>query len=49
MLRYFKWAIIVTVFGLALGAWVGWSFTGTVAGTLSIFLITCVLAVLEDV
>jgi hypothetical protein len=33
--------------GLALGVWVGCSFTGTVTGTLSIFFITCVLAVLE--
>lgn len=47
MLKYFKWAIITTILGLALGAWVGWSFTGTVTGTLSIFFITCVLAVLE--
>ncbi|GLQ38842.1 hypothetical protein GCM10007908_24620 [Rhizobium albus] len=44
---YFTWAFIVTVVGLALGAWVGWNFTGTVSGTLSIFFICVVLAVLE--
>ena len=47
MLKYFTWAFIVTALGLALGAWVGWSFTGTLGGTLSIFFICCVLAVLE--
>ncbi len=46
-LGYFRWAFIVTVLGLALGALLGWQTTGTVAGTASIFLICAVLAVLE--
>jgi hypothetical protein len=46
-LRYFRWAFIVTVLGLALSAVVGWLMTGTVAGTLSIFTICAILAVLE--
>ncbi|KFI33900.1 membrane protein [Haematobacter missouriensis] len=46
-LSYFKWAFVVTVFGLALGAWLGWQTTGTMQGMLSVFFICCVLAVLE--
>lgn len=46
-LAYFTWAFIVTAIGLLLGAWVGWASTGTIAGTLSVFFICCVLAVLE--
>jgi len=30
-----------------LGVWVGWSLTGTVGGTLSVFFVVCVLVVLE--
>ncbi|MFK4823346.1 DUF475 domain-containing protein [Paenochrobactrum sp. BZR 588] len=44
---YFKWAIIVTVVGLALGAWLGWQSTGTLGGMASVFFICAVLAVLE--
>ena len=47
MLHYFKWAFIVTILGLALGAFLGWEMTGTVSGMLTIFFICCVLAVLE--
>ena len=47
LMHYFKWAIIVTVLGLALGAALGWQMTGTVGGTLTIFFICAVLAVLE--
>ena len=47
MLHYFKWAFIVTVLGLILGAALGWQMTGTVGGMLTIFFICCVLAVLE--
>ena len=47
MLSYFRAALAVTVIGLLLGVWVGWAFTGTLAGTLSIFLICAILAVLE--
>ncbi len=46
-LRYFTWAFVVTVIGLVLGLWLGWSSTGTVGGTLSIFFVVCVLVVLE--
>lgn len=46
-LRYFYAAFIVTFLGLLLGGWVGWAFTGTIPGTLEIFFICAVLAVLE--
>lgn len=46
-LSYFRWSFIVTVIGLALGAMLGWQMTGTIGGTLSIFFICAVLAVLE--
>lgn len=47
LLHYFRWAIISTLAGLALGAWLGWETTGTLAGTAAIFFIVAVLAVLE--
>ncbi|MFD1795530.1 DUF475 domain-containing protein [Paracoccus aurantiacus] len=47
MLHYFKWAFIVTVIGLMLGAALGWQMTGTVGGMLAVFFICAVLAVLE--
>ncbi|MDT1063072.1 DUF475 domain-containing protein [Paracoccus sp. CPCC 101403] len=46
-LSYFRWSFIVTAIGLALGAVLGWQSTGTVGGTLSVFFICAVLAVLE--
>lgn len=46
-LGYFKWAFIVTVVGLVLGAWLGWQSTGTIGGMASVFFICTVLAVLE--
>ena len=46
-LHYFKWAFAFTALGLALGAWLGWNDTGTLAGAFSIFFICAVLAVLE--
>lgn len=46
-LKYFTWAFIVTAIGLALGVVLGWQMTGTIGGTLSIFFICAVLAVLE--
>lgn len=46
-LAYFTWAFAFTALGLGLGAWLGWATTGTLAGTLSIFFVCCVLAVLE--
>lgn len=47
LLHYFRWAFIVTAFGLGLGAWVGWQTTGTAAGMLTVFVVCAVLAVLE--
>ena len=47
ILRYFKWSFIVTVLGLALGAWLGWNTSGTISGMLTVFFICAVLAVLE--
>ncbi|HMQ42475.1 MAG TPA: hypothetical protein PKC09_14520, partial [Paracoccus sp. (in: a-proteobacteria)] len=47
VLHYFKWAFIVTVIGLALGAALGWQMTGSLAGMASVFFICAVLAVLE--
>ncbi|SFH17191.1 hypothetical protein SAMN04488020_107210 [Palleronia marisminoris] len=46
-MRYFSWAIAVTVIGLALSLWVGWSFAGTLQGMLGFFFIATVLAALE--
>ena len=46
-LSYFRWAFIVTVVGLLLGVWVGWAYTGTIRGTMGIFFICAILAVLE--
>ena len=44
---YFRWAFIVTVLGLALGAWLGWASTGSLGGMATVFFICVVLAVLE--
>lgn len=46
-LSYFTWAFIVTAIGLILGAILGWQNTGTLSGTLTVFFIVSVLAVLE--
>ncbi len=46
-LSYLKWALISTVIGLALGAWLGWQTEGTLAGMATVFFICAVLAVLE--
>lgn len=47
VLRYFRWAFATTALGLALGGWLGWQLTGSVAGALGVFFICAVLAVLE--
>lgn len=47
LLHYLRWAIVSTIVGLALGAWLGWETTGTLGGTATIFFIVAVLAVLE--
>jgi hypothetical protein len=44
---YFRWAIVVTIAGLALGALVGWQNTGTLSGAAGTLFICTVLAVLE--
>lgn len=46
-LSYFTAAFAVTAAGLALGAVLGWQSTGTLGGTLQVFLVCAVLAVLE--
>jgi len=46
-LHYFRWAFAFTAVGLALAAWLGWYYTGTIGGTLSFLLIGTILAVLE--
>lgn len=46
-LSYLTWAIVSTVIGLALGAWLGWQSTGTISGMATVFFICAVLAVLE--
>ncbi|SMC77839.1 DUF475 domain-containing protein [Primorskyibacter flagellatus] len=47
ILHYFRWAFAVTVLGLMLTLWLGWTYSGTIAGTLSFFMIGLVLAILE--
>jgi len=47
LFHYFRGAFIVTALGLILAAGLGWQATGTVRGTLVIFFICAVLAVLE--
>lgn len=46
-IRYYTWAMAVTVLGLLLGAWIGWSAEGTLQGALSVLFICAVLSVLE--
>lgn len=45
--RYFLWSFAANAVGLALAAWVGWSYSGTLEGTASIFFIALVPAALE--
>lgn len=46
-LRYFYWSFLMTVLGLVLIVYLGWSMTGSVSGTLSFILIGTALIVLE--
>jgi len=46
-LSYLTWAFVFTGIGLALGVWLGWATTGTLAGTASVLFIVAVLSVLE--
>lgn len=45
--HYFKWAFLVTAVGILLGAWIGWSYEGTIQGALLYAFICAVLGVLE--
>jgi hypothetical protein len=45
--RYFHWAFVVTIAGLAAAITLGWATTGTLSGTLTIFFICAILTVLE--
>jgi hypothetical protein len=47
LLRYYKGSFVFTAICLALGAWLGWSLTGNLLGTLGILWIVVVLGVLE--
>ena len=46
-LHYFRWPFLFTALGLAGAFWLGWAFSGTLAGAFGFFLIGVVLAVLE--
>lgn len=45
--KYFIWPFLFTAVGLALGAWIGFVYSGTVEGTLSVLFICAVLGILE--
>ena len=47
MLRHFGGSLLFTLAALALGAWYGWTLTGTTSGTLELLWIVLVLSVLE--
>ncbi|EPX78741.1 DUF475 domain-containing protein [Salipiger mucosus] len=47
MLHYFRWPFLFTGIGLALSLVLGWSYSGTLGGAVSFFLIGVVLSVLE--
>lgn len=46
-LHYFRWAFLVTIFGLALAFWLGWGYDHRLAGAVSFLMIGAVLAILE--
>lgn len=46
-LKYFYWAFGLTGLGLVLAFWLGWTYSHTMSGAVSFFLIASVLAVLE--
>ena len=47
MFKFFKGSFVFTALCLALGAWIGWTLTHDVLGTLKILWIVLVLGVLE--
>ena len=46
-LKYFGGAFAFTFAGLVLSGWLGWAYSGNLAGTMSFLLIAGILAVLE--
>ncbi len=47
IMKYYKGSMVFTLICLALAAWLGWSLTGNVGGTLEVLWLVAVLAVLE--
>ena len=47
MFQYFKGSLLFTIAALGLAGWLGWQYTGTIAGMLGMVWICAVLAVLE--
>lgn len=47
MLKYYKGSIVFTIICMALAAWLGWTLTGTLPGTLDVLWLVTVLAILE--
>jgi uncharacterized protein len=47
MYRYFRGSVLFTLVCLALAAWLGWSLSGSLVGTLQVLWIVTILAVLE--
>ena len=45
--RYYGFSILFTIICMGLGAWLGWSQTGTILGTLAVVWIVFVLGILE--
>ena len=45
--HYFRWAILVTIVGLLLAAWLGWFYSHSISGAVGFLLIGSILAGLE--
>jgi len=45
--HFFKWSFLLTVLGLAGAFWLGWAYSGTIAGALAFLFVGAILAVLE--
>ncbi|MEK1889475.1 MAG: DUF475 domain-containing protein [Phyllobacterium sp.] len=45
--KYFTWPFIFTFVGLVLGTWIGFVYSGTIQGALSVLFICAVLSILE--
>jgi len=46
-IKYFYWSFLVTILGLVLAFYLGWTMTGTISGAMPFLLIGTVLAILE--